>query len=128
MKKHGLICVIEPLRTQECNMVYNSKIAFEICKAVNKSEIQLLIDLYHFRCEKEPLERLKEYGRFIKHVHIASSMNDRYVPQADDGEDYSGFLAMLRAIGYEEKRISLEGRYHDFAPEAKSSLSYLKTL
>ena len=128
MKKHGLICVIEPLRTQECNMVYNSKIAFEICKAVNKPEIQLLIDLFHFRSENEPLELLKEYGSFVKHVHIASVKNDRLVPQADDGEDYSDFFAMLRAIGYAEKRISLEGRYKDFAADAKSSLAYLKTL
>lgn len=128
MKKHGLICVIEPLRTQECNMVYNSKIAFDICKAVNRPEIQLLIDLFHFRSENEPTERLKEYRGWVRHVHIASSMNGRLVPQADDGEDYSDFFAMLRAIGYEEKRISLEGRYNDFAPDAKTSLAYLKTL
>ena len=128
MKKHGLVCVIEPLRTQECNMVYNSKIAFDICRAVNKPEIQLLIDLFHFRSEKEPLERLREYQGWVRHVHIASVMNDRLVPQADDGEYYADFFAMLREIGYAEKRISLEGRYKDFNADAKSSLAYLRTL
>jgi len=128
MKKHGLICAIEPLRSEECNMVYSSKIGFEICKAVNKPEIQLLIDLFHFRRENEPLERLLEYKGWVKHIHIASAMNDRHVPMPNDGENYTDFFEMLRTIGYEEKRISLEGRYNNFVPDAEISLNYLKTL
>ncbi len=128
MKKYSLTCVIEPLRNTECNMINTAKRGYEICKTVNKPEVKLLIDLYHFDAEKELRSTIHDYSDLLAHIHIASATNNRFYPTADDGTDYKEFFDILRKAGYKEKRISLEGACNDFEKEINTSLNFLKTL
>ncbi len=128
MKKYGLTCVIEPLRSCECNMVTTAKRGFDICKLANKPQIKLLVDLYHFDCENEPRESILNYSDWLAHIHIASATNERRYPQDGDGTDYKQFFDILRKANYSTKRISFEGRYNNFEEELKLSLNFLKNL
>lgn len=128
MKKHGLICAIEPLRTSECNMITTARRGFEICKAANVPEIKLLIDLFHFDMEKEEREGILNYKGYLRHIHVASATNDRKYPRLDDGTDYKQFIELLREVEYEPRLISLEGRSEDFFAEAKTAFDLLKSL
>ncbi len=128
MKKYGLTCAIEPLRSAECNMVTTASRGYEICKLANKTEIKLLVDLFHFDSENEPRESILNYTDSLAHIHIASATNNRYYPNNNDGTDYKQFLDILRKAGYEKKRISFEGRCDNFFEELKSSLNMLKNI
>ncbi len=128
MKKYGLTCAIEPLRSAECNMVTTAKRGYEICKLANKPEIKLLVDLFHFDCENEPRESILNYTDSLAHIHIASATNNRFYPKEDDGTDYKQFLDILRKAGYQKKRISFEGRCDNFFEELKISLDMLKNM
>ncbi len=128
MKKYGLTCAIEPLRSGECNLITTAKRGFEICKAANVPEVKLLIDLYHFDMENEERESILDYKGYIQHIHVASATNERKYPKPDDGTDYKNFIDLLRAIDYGPKLISLEGRCTDFYEEAKTAFEVLKSL
>ena len=128
MKKHSLVCAIEPLRSCECNVITTAKRGFEICKLANVPEVRLLIDLFHFDTEKEDRESILDYKGYIQHIHIASATNDRHYPLSDDGTDYQQFLDLLRKAEYSEKRISLEGGWDDFSQDTYAAFELLKKL
>lgn len=128
MKKHGITCAIEPLRSEECNLITTAARGYEICKLANVDEVKLLVDLYHFDCEKEDRQTILNYKNCLQHVHIASATNDRKYPKANDGTDYKQFIDLLRQIDYKSKLISLEGRWDDFSSEAKEAFDLLKSL
>lgn len=128
MKKYGITCAIEPLRSGECNLITTAARGYEICKLANVDEVKLLVDLYHFDCEKEDRQSILNYKNCLQHIHIASATNDRKYPKANDGTDYKQFIDLLRQIDYKSKLISLEGRCDDFSSEAKEAFDLLKSL
>ena len=107
-KKYNVTIAIEELRREECNFINNCREAMEIIRAVDKPEIQLLIDYYHSMLGGDKLTELASYGSAIKHVHIASPKNDRKFPNIDDIGDCRSFFAALKTAGY-DGAISLEG-------------------
>lgn len=128
MRKHGIICAIEPLNRKECNIITTAKRGFEICKAANAPEVKLLIDMYHFDSENEPLESITDYKGYIQHIHIANAKNERKLPKFSDTTDYKAFLEALIKAEYEPKLISLEGRCENFYEEAKEAFEVLRQL
>ncbi len=126
MKKHGIICAIEPLCKKECNVITSAKRGFEICKAANVPEVKLLIDMYHFDTENEPLESILDYDGYLQHIHIANANNSRKLPKFTDATDYKAFLDMLKKANYAPGLISLEGRSENFFEEAKEAFEVLR--
>ena len=90
--------------------------------------LKLLVDLYHFDCEKEDRQSILDYKKCLQHIHIASATNDRKYPKTDDGTDYKQFIDLLRQIDYKTKLISLEGRWDDFSQDAKNAFDLLKSM
>ncbi len=128
LEKHGMTCCIEPLNRTETNILNTSTECARLVREVGKPNIRLLVDLYHFNLEQEPLAALEGYGDLLAHVHIASAKNNRELPKMGDGEDYSAFFAALKAIGY-EGGVSLEGSVSgDFGVCVGESAAYLKDL
>ena len=127
MRKYNLTCAIEPLRSGECNIITTAARGFEICQLADAPEVKLLIDLYHFDSENEERKSILNYSGYIQHIHIASAKNNRYYPTATDGVDYKEFFDLLRQSDYKSMRVSLEGRYDDFASEIKPAVDLLKT-
>lgn len=127
MRKYGLTCAIEPLRSGECNVITTAARGFEICKLADVPEVKLLIDLYHFDSENEDRKSVLNYKGNLQHIHIASAKNNRFYPTATDGVDYKEFFDLLRQADYKPMRVSLEGRYDNFEAEIKSAVELLKT-
>ena len=128
MRKYGITCAIEPLRSAECNVITTAARGYEICKLADVSEVRLLVDLYHFDTEGEERSSILDYKGYLQHIHVASAKNDRYYPTADDGVNYKEFFNLLRKSEYKNMRISLEGRYENFSDEIKNTVKLLKTL
>ncbi len=106
--RHGVIIAIEELRREECNFINSAREAMELVCAVNKPEIQLLVDYYHATLGGDKLSDIAGFGSAIKHVHIASPKNNRRFPMIDDIGDCRAFFAALRKAGY-DGYVSLEG-------------------
>ena len=96
-------------------------------QAVGRPGVQLLVDLFHFDLEQEPLSVISRYQGHLGHCHIASARNHRLLPQPWDGEDYLPFFQTLAAMGY-EGRLSLEGDTRGGLSQIRSSLEYLQAL
>ncbi len=128
MKKYALTCAIEPLRSGECNVITTAARGYEICRLANVPEVKLLVDLFHFDMENEERSSILNYKGYLQHMHIASAKNNRYYPTAIDNVNYKEFFDIVRNANYNTMRISLEGRYDNFAEEVKNSVSFLRTL
>lgn len=107
-KRHGMLVAIEELRAEECNFINNCREAMELIRAVDKPEIQLLVDYYHAILGGDKLSDIASFGSAIKHVHIASPKNNRRFPTIDDIGDCRAFFAALQKAGY-DGFVSLEG-------------------
>lgn len=128
LKKYGITCCIEPLNRRECNILNTCRESAKLVRAVDKDNIRLLVDLYHFQIEGEEISSLSDYGDILAHAHIASEKNSRALPQPGDGEDYAPFFQALHEIGYEGK-LSLEGSIaEDFFSCVQSSVAFLNSL
>lgn len=127
MGAFGITCCVESLNRQETNILTTSEEGFRLVEAVNHPNFQLLVDLYHFDLEGEPLSALEGYRGRLGHCHIASAQNSRLLPQPWDGQDYLPFFQTLAAMGY-EGRLSLEGDTRGGLSQIRSSLEYLQAL
>lgn len=127
LQQYNITCCIEPLNRKECNILNTSEECARLVREVDRANICLLVDLYHFDLEKEPLSALEGYGEILAHAHIASAKNNRALPQKGDGEPYAAFFQALRDIDY-AGALSLEGTVTgDFETCVAESIAYLRT-
>ena len=127
MEAWGITCCVEPLNRTECNILTTSGECLELVKAVHHPRFQLLIDLYHFDREQEPLSEIAACQEHLRHCHIASAKNSRLIPLPGDGEDYLPFFQALKAGSY-QGRLSLEGSMPGGISQIQTSIAYLKDL
>ena len=127
MEAWGITCCVEPLNRTECNILTTSGECLELVKAVHHPRFQLLIDLYHFDREQEPLSEIAACQEHLRHCHIASAKNSRLIPLPGDGEDYLPFFQALKAGSY-QGRLSLEGSMPGGISQIQTSITYLKDL
>lgn len=127
MEAWGITCCVEPLNRTECNILTTSGECLELVKMVHHPRFQLLIDLYHFDREQEPLSEIAACQEHLRHCHIASAKNSRLIPLPGDGEDYLPFFQALKAGSY-QGRLSLEGSMPGGISQIQTSITYLKDL
>jgi D-psicose/D-tagatose/L-ribulose 3-epimerase len=120
----GITVVIEPLRSQESNIINTAGEGFELVKAINDPNFELLIDFYHLASEKEDPEIVLRANTHIKHLHMANPQG-RVFPLKWDEFDYAPFFANLRKIGY-AGGMSVEASSKDFATEAPQTIALLR--
>ena len=114
-RKNGVTIVIEPLNKKETNVLTTTKESMEYIRELELPNLKLLVDLYHFYCEDEPIDRIYEYGPYIKHVHIAEPTRRDFLRE-DDEYDYTPFFDALKAIGY-DGAVMLEGGQGEYYTE-----------
>ena len=119
-----IIIAVEPLRTQESNLINSMAEGLDLVAAVNDPNIQLNLDYYHLEMARENPSVMLRAKDHISHVHMANP-NGRVFPLRSDEYDYKPLFRNLRKIGY-QGGISLEGATTDFKKEAPQSIAFLR--
>ena len=125
-RKNGVTVVIEPLNKKETNVLLTTEEAMEYIRELELPNLKLLVDLYHFYCEGEPLDRIREYGPFIKHVHIVEPTRRDYM-RPEDEYDYTAFVMALRDVWY-DGALMFEGGLGDYDTGIRATYPVLRGL
>jgi sugar phosphate isomerase/epimerase len=120
----GITLAVEPLRSQETNIINTAAEGLKWVKAVNHPNFQLMVDFYHLASEKEDPKILVEAKDHIKHFHIANP-NKRVFPLSAGEWDYSGFFDNIKKAGF-RARLSVEAGTKNFAVEGPQALAFLR--
>ena len=106
--EHNIKIALEPLNTNETNLVNTLADASKICKEIGNHNLGFLADLFHMYKNGEDVYEIEKYGDLIIHAHIARRDELRGAPGIDGGaEDHLALYNALSSIGY-DGRISLE--------------------
>jgi D-psicose/D-tagatose/L-ribulose 3-epimerase len=120
---YGIIIVIEPLNRRESNIVTTLSEGLRLMQQVERENIQLLVDFYHFALERESFEVVKQAGAAIRHVHLARP-EGRVFPDQLNSTPERAFLQKLVQTGY-DGRISIEAYAKNIVSEASQALKLL---
>ena len=125
-EKYGVIVVIEPLRSGECNFINRVDEGLAIVLEVNHPNIQMLGDVYHMMKEGEEPQSYIEARKYLKHTHIAE-LEKRTAPGLA-GDNLVPYLKALKDAGY-RGGISIEGSWgpkEDFEKNLILARAYLQ--
>jgi sugar phosphate isomerase/epimerase len=122
--RNGITIAIEPLRSDETNLVNTVAEGAAIVESVGHPAVRLLSDLYHVTEMHEPFADTGAAAAMLVHVHVAEP-GSRALPQAGTADDtYDAYFSTLKGAGY-DGRISMECR--GATPEgAATALTYLR--
>jgi sugar phosphate isomerase/epimerase len=120
----GTIVCIEPQNVKEANIIRFVDEAVGYAKAVNRSNIKVVVDFYHLDEERIPLSDISRFGDWIYHFQTADS--GRNFPGSGH-YDYAAFARELRAIGYDET-VSVEVMRQLTPDMMRKSLDFLRGL
>jgi sugar phosphate isomerase/epimerase len=121
--RHGILLVVEPLASGDCNFINSLAEGAKAVRACNHESVALLADFYHMARDDEAPDQIAVYGDLIRHVH-AAELENRAAP-GTRGDDFRPYLRALRKAGY-GGAISLECRWTDPVSEAVSGVAALR--
>lgn len=123
-RARGITVAIEPLRSQESNIINSAREGLALVNAVGDPNFQLMIDFYHLASEKEDAQIVIDAKDHIRHLHMANPTG-RVFPLKWEEFDYAPFFANLRKIGY-DRRISVEASTKDLPVEGPQTIALLR--
>ena len=124
-KAKQLVIGIEPLRKQESNIINSGAEALRLVEDVHHPQVQMIIDYYHLRVEKEDPEIVRTAKDHIVHLHFANPNGRRWPKSADEDTEYRRFFDILKQVRY-EGGLSIEGT-GTFENDAAQSLSFFRS-
>ena len=124
--KNGQRVCIEPLRTEECNIINTAEDSVKLANDTGCDNVGGHVDYYHLMQNGEKMSKLEGLAGNIVHTHIASPCK-RTIPTADDGADYAQFFNYLRKGGY-DATVSFEGGGDKSPENLKALCEFLRTL
>ena len=107
-KSKQIVIGIEPLRKQESNIINSGAEALKLLTEVNHPNVQMIIDYYHMRMEKEDSEIVRKAREHIVHIHFANPTGRKWPKSADEDPEYHRFFQIVKEVKY-EGGISIEG-------------------
>jgi len=112
--RYNIIIAIEPLNTDECNIVNMVAEGAQIVKAVDHPHLRLLADIFHMVKLGDDFSNLSAVMPYLAHIHTDSFS----LPGLHGGVDYDGpaFFTPLIQGGY-QGRLSLEDHSNFLANE-----------
>lgn len=124
-KMRGQRVVIEPLSYNEVNVINTVEEAAMYAHDIDRENVGLLVDYYHFINNGEDVCSLYDTRELIWHTHFAVPVVRTFMKSAEDEKHIHDFVKMLRDIGY-EGAISYEGNPNTPSPEFSRSLSFMR--
>ena len=115
---------IEPLRTQESNIINTGAEAQKLVHEVNRPNIRMIIDYYHMRVMNEDPEIVWQARKDIVHFHFANPNGRLWPKSPSEDPEYARFFAMVKKIKF-RGGISIEGR-GDLDADAAQSLAFFR--
>ena len=126
IKEHswGMKIAVEHVNHTETNFLNTFAQALDLVEEVNRKEIGLAADFYHFVIENEATDVMKQAGELICAVQLANPKG-RCFPRAEDEIPGMGlFFEHLTEIGY-EGGISVEATVgKDLTEECREAVEY----
>jgi sugar phosphate isomerase/epimerase len=93
------LVLLEPLNRYEDHMLNRVDQAAELCKAVGRSSVKVMGDLFHMNIEEDDLgTSIRQAEDHIAHVHLAD--NNRLQPGVGH-TDFAGAFEALRDVGFD---------------------------
>jgi D-psicose/D-tagatose/L-ribulose 3-epimerase len=123
-RTRGITIAVEPLRTEETNIINSAAEGLALVEAIGDPNFQLMVDFYHLASVKEDPSIIVRARDHIRHLHMANPTG-RIFPRDASEYDYAPFFAVLRTIGY-DRRISVEASTKDLAAEAPLAIALLR--
>lgn len=103
----GIIIVIEPLNSKECNVFTSLQESAEFVRKINHPNLRLLVDSFHWGVENGTEKEILDNADLLAHVHIAT-WPSRRIPGVEECP-LDKFIAALKKGGY-NGTVSFEGR------------------
>lgn len=122
---HGVTVVVEPLNTEECNVLTTVGECALLVREVAHPAIRLLVDAYHLMHDADSYDDIVAHADVLAHVHIATTPNRR-APGAEDC-DFSRFFSALKDAHY-MGRLSIEARLSAPETELPAALAVMRGL
>ncbi len=112
-KKRDIKIIIEPLNTEETDIVNTVADGIKAVKDAGHDGVGVLADFYHVFKTGETLDAIENAGETLCHTHIARANNDRKLPHTEEDKAQCKIWAdTLKKAGY-DSCISLEGGVPD---------------
>ena len=121
-RRAGIEIALEHLNQAESNVFTSLAECQAFVEQRRLTDLRLLADLFHLEVEAEPLDVVVAAGALLAHVHVADGERR---PPGQGGYNYAGFMASVRATGY-DRRISAECRWDDLEAEAPAALHFMR--
>ncbi|MGH9342434.1 MAG: sugar phosphate isomerase/epimerase family protein [Terriglobia bacterium] len=120
----GVVVAIEPLRTQESNIINTGAEALKLVREANRPSIRMIIDYYHMRVMKEDPEIVWRARKDIVHFHFANPHGRLWPKNPSEDPEYGRFFALVKKIKF-HGGISIEAR-GDIDRDAAQSLAFFR--
>ena len=119
---------VEHVNHTETNCINTFAQALSIVREVDRPEIGLAADFYHFAIENESLDIMLDAGDLICAVQLADPSNRCFPKPKNRIQGLSEFFKNLVTIGY-KGGVSVEANVgEDLEADCRSAASYLKTI
>lgn len=119
-----MIVAIEPLRTQESNIINTGAEALKLVREVNRPSIRMIIDYYHMRVMNEDPEIVWRARKDIVHFHFANPHGRLWPKSPSEDPEYGRFFALVKKIRF-RGGISIEG-HGNIDLDAAQSLAFFR--
>ncbi|MGH9447278.1 MAG: sugar phosphate isomerase/epimerase family protein [Terriglobia bacterium] len=120
----GIVIAIEPLRTQESNIINTGAEALRLVHEVNHPNVRMIIDYYHMRVMHEDPDIVWRARKEIVHFHFANPHGRVWPKSPAEDPEYGRFFAMVKKIRY-SGGISIEA-HGTFERDAVASLNFFR--
>ena len=125
-EREGALVLLEPLNRYEDHMLNRVEGAVELCKAVGRTSVKVMGDLFHMNIEEDDLgASVRAADNYLAHVHLADS--SRLQPGTAH-TDFADAFGALREIGFEgfmAMECGIRGDAEEALPE---SVEHLRSL
>lgn len=122
----GLRIALMPMQRSVCHVLRHLSEAAMIPSLLQLDRVGVAASLYHMSMEAESLYELRNIRSLLMHMRISNTVCNT-PPARGDGMDYERVITILRDSGY-EGRISIEGTFSDFGPQAVEAFSAVSPL
>lgn len=118
----GIVIAIEPLRTQESDIINTGAEALRLVHEVNHPNVRMIIDYYHMRAMREDPEIVWTARNEIVHFHFANPRGRLWPKSPSEDPGYCRFFGLVKKIRF-SGGISIEAQ-GTFEHDATASLDF----